>query len=315
MSQQCYVFCGEEPYLIKQSIEQLKQQHAAAHLVQFSDQFNLNELRDCVNMNSLFSASQLILIKNPWFLSKAPSDTELSLIKSIISTISSTPHTLVIYVFGAIDQRKKLAAFLKKNSAFTIHNPFKEWEQDKIFQWLKAALQTRHKTIDQNALIALEQIGGTQLQLLSNELDTLCLYLGDRTHITVDDIKAMSADQSANTFNLIEALQTGQRAAITHCLTLLLRSGEDPIRLLGLIVSQIRLYIQLLQLQAQRLPAASIAKSLGKSPYYIQKLLPSLTKAYQLPDLIQRLQELANADFDIKSGRKKPVDALRLALL
>jgi DNA polymerase-3 subunit delta len=315
MSKQVYFFCGEETYLTDQAISTLKHQHRASHQVQFSDQFSVAELRDCISMTALFSTTQLILVKNPWFLNKAPSDKEVEMIKQFITMVPNTDHTLVIYVLGPVDQRKKVASFLKKNSAFTRHSPFNQWEQDKVLQWLENAIKTRSKTIEQSALIALEQIGGTQLQLLSNELDTLCLYIGNRPHITLDDIKEMSADKSANTFHLIDALKAGDTAEIIGCVDRLLHSGEDPIRLMGLIVSQVRLFVQLLQLQSQRLSSQDIAKEVGKNPYYIQKLLPQLLKKHSLTGVTQQLIRLATADYEIKSGKKKPESALKVALL
>ncbi len=315
VSKQLYFFCGEESYLTKEAVNTLKQEHSSLQHVQFSDQFQLTDLRDSVSMNSLFGGSQLLLIKNPWFLSKAPADRDIDMIKTIVSLLPHTDHIMVIYTLGVVDQRKKMASFLKKNSIFQQHSYFKEWEQDRVLAWISNAVKMRGKTIDKDALIALEQVGGTQLQRLSNELDMLCLYRSDRAHLTLDDVKAMSADISTNTFNLIESLKGGNTADIICCMTQLLRSGEDPIRLMGLIVSQIQLFVQLLQLHQRKVPSQDIAKSVGKNPYYIQKLLPALTKAYSLDTVSQLLINLATADYEIKSGKKKPEAALTLALL
>jgi DNA polymerase-3 subunit delta len=266
-------------------------------------------------MNSLFGGSQLLLIKNPWFLSKAPADRDIDMIKTIVSLLPQTDHIMVIYTLGAVDQRKKMASFLKKNSIFQQHSYFKEWEQDNVLAWISNAVKMRGKTIDQDALIALEQVGGTQLQRLSNELDMLCLYRSDRSHLTLDDVKAMSADISTNTFNLIEALKGGNTSDIICCMTQLLRSGEDPIRLMGLIVSQIQLFVQLLQLHQRKVSSQDIAKSVGKNPYYIQKLIPQLAKKYTLDTASQLLINLATADYEIKSGKKKPEAALKVAIM
>ena len=146
VSKQLYFFCGEESYLTKEAVNTLKKDHSSSQHIQFSDQFQLTDLRDAVSMNSLFGGSQLLFVKNPWFLSKAPADRDIDMIKTIVSLLPHTDHIMVIYTLGAVDQRKKIAAFLKKNSTFQQHSHFKEWEQDKVLAWISNAVKTRGKT-------------------------------------------------------------------------------------------------------------------------------------------------------------------------
>jgi DNA polymerase-3 subunit delta len=96
-------------------------------------------------------------------------------------------------------------------------------------------------------------------------------------------------------------------------LTQLLQSGEEPIAMMGLMVSQWRLYLQILDGLQRRESFATMAKSIGRQPYYLEKLSGDIRKGYTVAKLTRGLCVMHEADVDIKSGRKRPEEALLLA--
>ena len=306
-----HVISGLESFRIDSELSQLKSTYSTWHTVQFSDQFKLDALHDCLNMNALFSKDQLIIIKNPWFFKKTLSESEVSTLSSLINHVTQTNHQLIIVYYGSIDQRKKPVSLLKKHASFLVFDPFKEWEQDKLFLWIKAYVKDRGKTIDTDGLIALDQISNGTLKQLSQFIDTICLALGNTTHISYQSVSAMSASLNVSTFKLIEVLQSGKIDKILEIVSILIRNGEDPIALMGLIISQVRLFIQILQLDANQVSPPNIAKTLGKNPYYIQKMLQSLKRGYSLSSVTQWFIELAESDFLVKSGKANPRYGIR----
>jgi DNA polymerase-3 subunit delta len=306
-----HVISGQESFRIDSEVSRLKSNYSSWHTVQFSDQFKLDTLLDCLNMNALFSKDQFIIIKNPWFFKKALSESEVSLLSEIINRVTQTNHQLIVVNYGSVDQRKKPILLLKKHATFLVFEPFKEWEQEKLFLWIKTYVKDRGKAIDNDALIALEQISNGSLKQLSQLIDTICLAMGNTTHISYHSVNAMSVSSNMSKFKLIESLQSGKINTILEIISVLTRNGEDPIALMGLIVSQIRLFIQILHFDASKVPHAKIAKTLGKNPYYIQKILKSLKTAYTLPSLTQWFVELAESDFLVKSGKLNPRHMIR----
>ena len=94
----------------------------------------------------------------------------------------------------------------------------------------------------------------------------------------------------------------------------LLRQGDDPVKLLSIITASYRLYLQILALDSERVPESKLASKIGKNPYFIKKLLPSIRRHYSLPRLTAVYQSLSDCDIAIKSGQQTPKHALTTTL-
>jgi DNA polymerase III subunit delta len=314
MIQAAFIF-GDESFLVEEDVTRLMAPFSTNEKDTFEGVFDMDSLVQASSMSGLFATKKMIILKNPWFLSKAVPDSDIDKLKHFLSTSEEAGHYVLIYQLGSVDQRKKAAGILKKQCQVTHHQVYKDWEQDKVLQWITARGKSIGKTVSRDAALALEEIGGTNLRQLAGELDKCAVYIGDKDTISADDIKALCASATTSIFDFNEAMKKHNRSQMILSLTRLLEHGEDPIMLLGLTTANIRLYTQLIALSAEGLRPDAIAKAIGKNPYFIQKLIPEVKRSYTLDALKEAYTILADTDVAIKSGKKKPKVALELAIL
>lgn len=306
---------GEETFLIDEHLHKLLEAFPPQDILRFSETTPVSELINAVSMTSLFAPRNALVIKNPKWLTHSADEKDLESLNQFFSICPSQPHSVVIVIYGTFDQRKKAAQLVKKYCLMNQYSPFKDWEQDKVLAWIQNRVRLYNKTMDREALLALEAIGGSDLRQMAAELEKLDIYTGSRRDIRKQDVDAMCAPASTSTFDFTEALKSRKMPDALYALKQLLSHGEDPIKLLGLATASFRLYLQLLLLNQDKKTTAEMATILGKNPYFIQKLLPDIRKAYTIPKLCEVYEILAMCDADIKTGKSKPDIAIELAIV
>jgi DNA polymerase-3 subunit delta len=298
-----FFYHGEETFLVDEAVSRVKNQHQSAQCHVFENQCLLPNLIEITQATGLFASTTLVLLKNPECLTKTLSkeDTQqwLDLFKSLPETT-----TLVIYSHSSVDLRKKLASTLSKTYTSQKFEPFKDWEDEKFLQWLKSRISLHKKTITPEALAMLGNISNKNLHQCANDLINIVTYMGERTEMTLEDIKAMCSTEQSTLYKLTESIKKRNYQDCFKLCQLLKTSGEEPIKLIGLLAANFRLFTQLLLLQNQS--EAQIAKTLGKHPFFIKQTLTQIKKTYTLAHLKTITQNLAKLDYEIKSGKINP---------
>ena len=179
-------------------------------------------------------------------------------------------------------------------------------------RWVEQRTRKHGGEIEPQAAGQLAAVVGTDLRLLDQEITKLVTYTGAERAITSADVDALVPyAQAAVVFDMVDAL--GQRDGRTAAQTLhrLLDAGEHPLGLLGMIVRQFRLLIQVKELKAEGATARDIARVLRLHPFPAGKLANQANHftAAQLEAIHRHLLE---TDVAIKSGRVKPEVALDL---
>ncbi|MFT5171145.1 MAG: DNA polymerase-3 subunit delta, partial [Candidatus Marinamargulisbacteria bacterium] len=95
----------------------------------------------------------------------------------------------------------------------------------------------------------------------------------------------------------------------------LMGNQEDPIRLMGMVISNIRTFCQILSLVEQGESSQGIAKATKKNPYFLQKIMPGIQKHYTLEGLKPIYRLLNTRDVEMKSGKIKAEIGLEMAIL
>ena len=303
---------GDDPYLIETQLTSLRKQTGDLRL--FSDQADLNELADaCISLD-LFSADRLVILRNPWFLYKTVTDEQINFIQHLLNGPERS-HPVIISCTTKVDMRKKLATWLKKTAICHECNGFKEWEQEKISRWIINQAQEKGKKIALPASLALVELGGNNLQFIGAELEKLSVFLGQRDTISVEDIHHVSAGASGRLFQFTEAIKEKNLHNALQGMSRLLENSEDPIKLLGVLGASIRLYLQLRHGLDTHVPPATLAQRLGKNPFFLKLLTPTIQKKHSLSFLKSALHRLCEIDVQIKSGRLSAHSGLQLMVI
>ncbi len=185
-----------------------------------------------------------------------------------------------------------------------------------LAKWLvdRAASEGGKQLTWDAASLMIEMAGGG-MSLLSQELDKLIAYSGDRDRITVEDVRAVVGGWRAQTtWEMINAVRDGQPSQAIDALDRLLASGEAPQRLLGGMTFTFRKLAEATERSRQGMPLRQALKAAGVFPRdadaverYLRRV--GRRRAERILDL------LTEADAGLKGGSRLPERVLMERLL
>jgi len=184
----------------------------------------------------------------------------------------------------------------------------------KLRQWIADRVERKGGEIEVSAAEELAAFVGSDLRLLDQELDKLISYVDRARPITKADVHLLvSYVQQANVFEMVDALgrRDGQQAI--HLLHRLLEDGEHPLSLLGMIVRQFRIMIQVKDLVERDVPPAKIGAQLGLHRFVAEKGLRQ-SRNFSMEQLETIYRKLLETDLAIKTGQMDQVLALDMLI-
>jgi DNA polymerase-3 subunit delta len=168
--------------------------------------------------------------------------------------------------------------------------------------WLRAEVRRLGRKADEAAVAALIDTVGQDLRELAGAVAKLHVAVPPPTLLTaghVTDFLAQTADRGI--FELTDAVFAADAATALDRLDALIDQGEDPIRLLGFIASQLRLLLRVAD--HPELPKAQVAGLLGGGvrDWQVDRARRQLRR-FRPGDLHRALDLIAEADAHIRNG-------------
>lgn len=250
-----------------------------------------------------FSDKKVILVKNAYVFTGEKVTKELSqntdqLIEFLEKYDGDNLIIFEVYQ-NKLDERKKLTKTLKKNGQL---KKVEQMSEEEIKKWIQSKLNENFKDIKQDALNMFIELTGVNFNIVSQELDKLMLFLGDRPTINKDDVhQIINRSLEQNVFLLTEYIQKRQKNKAIQLVKDLINMKEEPIKLLALITSNYRLYYQCKILSQKGYSGQQIAKTVNVHPYRV-KLALGQVRHYQLEDLLNIINSCAETDYKLKSS-------------
>jgi DNA polymerase-3 subunit delta len=192
---------------------------------------------------------------------------------------------------------------------------FKPPQRRGLNRWIKGRVKKKGGQINPAAVETLAAFVGNDLRLLDQEIEKLVVYVNQARPISEDDVRLLvSYVQEANVFEMVDALgqRDGQRAA--KPLHQLLDEGEHPLALLGMIVRQFRIMIQVKELRARGLSQREIAARLRLHRFVVKKAVRQAMN-FSMKQLEAIHRKLLETDVAIKTGQMDEVLALDMLVV
>ncbi|MDR1997611.1 MAG: DNA polymerase III subunit delta [Candidatus Margulisbacteria bacterium] len=323
--------CGEENYFIEQAVRDLKAQYVDPALAAFAldiiteKERDINRIINSVQLIPSFAPRRLVLIYEPFFMTAAARTEDgedaagplaAAAEKLLYSALENIPDgVLVVFVLrGKVDQRKKWFKFLQSQGEVRKFESFAQWDRTKVADWLSGYLRGKNIDIEPAAADFLVEVSGVSIGALVNEAEKILTYAAGKNKLTLSDVQAVASQGELNTYALGEALRRRDAPEILALTARLLRDGEAPQLLLGFAVSQLRLLLQIKELQQQKKSYNEIAGLLKRNPFYVKIIMEKDLPRHSLPQLKNAYYELQNADLQMKTGLLEPRNALLCAL-
>lgn len=205
------------------------------------------------------------------------------------------PEIRVVFRSDSVDKRTKFYKLVNERGEVVEFKTYAPWEQAELINWIGKRVEGRGKRIADNAARLLQEICGNNLRLLDSEIEKIATYIGERQEITEADVSTLASSLETNAFALLDALRNKKLNEVLVVFQSLLKNKEDLFQLLGLIISQYRLMIQIKSLGGRDLSA------IVGSPYYIKKCAQNIAR-FSLEELKNDLYLLLETNLKLKTG-------------
>ncbi len=293
-----YLFFGEEELLLEEVIEALTEKLIDPSLRSFNldlvygDEVDGERLIDLATTLPMLSGRRLLLIRRANRLN-------LGTRKALLDLLQSPPSTTCLVLIAPHTDPR--SAFIRDFSQVSTPIQFFPLKEGEIPSWIMKRAGKQGKSITEEAAHRLWLLAGEDLMTLSNELEKLSLYVGQREEIGEEDVlNLFTGGKPYNIFNLTSALGDKDLGKSWKILDALLRSGES----LGGILAMISRHFTILL----KIKLGS-TKKLGVHPYYLKGYIHQAER-FAIQDLERGLEHILQAEVEIKSGGSEP----RLAL-
>ncbi|UCZ54477.1 DNA polymerase III subunit delta [Bacillus shivajii] len=305
-----YLLFGTESFLIEDTIHRLVEVGLSEHEREFNlSKYEMTEYPVEVAVEEAYTfpfmgGRRVVILKEAYFLSnaKVQSKVEHNLKKLEEYIENPAPETIFIIhaPYEKLDERKKLSKLLKKKAEVLDGSPL---DDKLLYQWVNERAKEQGVAIESAAVDQLIALTSAELMLMATELKKLAIHVGEEGAITkevVDELVARSLEQ--NIFALVDGVVKRKVDVSWKIYQDLLKQKEDPIKIVSLMVRQFRILYQVKQMSQQGYSQKQIASQLKLHPYVV-KLAAQQTNHFKDEELLSLLDQLANIDYEIKTGK------------
>lgn len=293
-----YLLYGDEPYLIRQYRDRL-----IKALVNDGDTLNysrfegkdipVSEVKELGETLPFLSDKRVILLDDTGFF-KTNND-------EITDYISKLPDYLyLIFTDQQVDRRTRMFKAVKDNGyAAEMKMP----EESTLILWIAEILKKNGKRITRKDAFTLFQRIGSDMGNIRNELDKLIAYTEGRSTISLSDIDAVCVNQTVNrVFNMVRAVADRRQQEAIALYEDLLTLREPALRILYIMSKQFRQILLTKRMEREGKGHQEIASKLGVRSF-VAKNLSLCARSYRTKELEQILEDFAQAEEDVKTGR------------
>ncbi|WP_066311937.1 DNA polymerase III subunit delta [Bacillus sp. FJAT-29814] len=246
---------------------------------------------------------KVIFLHNPVFLTSEKTKEKVNHNISRLETYIKEPAPYTVLVLSApyekLDERKKIVKELKRQVEVV---EAKKLSEPELKNWVKDRAKTNGIDIHPDAIEHLLALVGTNLFMISSELEKLALYAADEKHIDVelvDKLVARSLEQ--NIFTLIEKVVQRKLDEALRIYYDLIKQNEEPIKILALLAGQFRLIYQVKELSRRGYGQQQAAGLLKTHPFRVKLALGQAAR-FTDQELSEIMNFLAEADYKMKTG-------------
>jgi DNA polymerase-3 subunit delta len=166
------------------------------------------------------------------------------------------------------------------------------------------------KQLSAAAASLLVELAGSDMGQLDQEISKLAIYVGSANRIDVDDVdKLVGSSRAENMWKIFDAIGAAQTGAALKILDGLFDKGEEPLRILGALSSELRKLAQASRMSEQGLPLSRALAEAGIPPFALKRgeqQIQHLGKGRT-----EKLYDwLLEVDFGMKGASQLPARAL-----
>lgn len=307
-----YVVVGQESYLAQGAMRLIREKVCGVSSDDFSCRsFIAKEARpadviDALRTVPFLSSRVLVIVRDAEAMPK-------DLTEAISAYIERPVDTSVLMVVGLkIDGRTRLMQVAADHGAVVECKPL---YADRVPDWINIEVKKNGKQISREAARFLADMVGNDLGQLSQAIDRLVLYVGDRKTVDLADIEHSIAETHQHTiFELTDAVGERRLSKAVSLLDNILENGGAPVLTLNMLARHFRILSKAKEISGRIRDKAEIAKYLGVHPFYAANYM-NQAKNFSGAELRNSFRTLHRCDRSIKSSRIPKERILEKALI
>jgi DNA polymerase-3 subunit delta len=315
-----YLFHGEDEFSRSETVADFKKKMGDPGLVELNTnvfdgrKVTLGELQHACDSVPFMADRRLVIVEG--LLTRLEPKGQKEYLERLTQYLEHLPETtrLVFIENKSIGKNNPVHRLALADERGHVKE-FKPPQRRGLSRWIEERVKKKGGQISAAAVETLAAFVGNDLRLLDQEIEKLVAYVDGARPISQDDVRLLvSYVQEANVFEMVDALgqRDGQRAA--RLLHQLLDEGEHPLRLLGMIVRQFRILIQVKELSERGLSQQKMAARLKLHPFVVKKTVRQAMN-FSMDQLETIYRRLLETDVAIKTGRMNDVLALDMLVV
>lgn len=311
-----YVLYGEEDYLRRYYLEQLKKQLLDELTEGFNfhrmngETFSLQALSDSLEALPMMAERSMVLVEDVDFFELPEGDREK--LTALLSDVPDYCCLVLTYVDFKPDKRKrKLWEALEKNAVLA---EFRYQSESDLRAWLARHFRAAGKQISSELCGYLLQQCGPSMTRLHGEVGKICSFSGAETIVRADIDAVVEPTVDAVVFQLSDALAQREFDRALALLTALQKLQTEPIPIVAAIGAQMRRLNAARLLQNEGKGAPELAELCGIAPFAAGK---TVTQARRLSERFcrQAVELCCEADYRLKTSYDDPGRVVELLIL
>jgi len=319
-----YVFVGDEAFFRKRFRDAILEHLVPAELRDFSlfefdlAENDLAEVLDRARTPSLMAPFQVFFVRGVKNLfGRGSNEEKLAAIEEYCK--NPNPDALIVFVADHIsipaDARKM--EMQDKERYQRIRDTMGQYcgivelarvEEGEAVRWVTDYCTTRGVKIEADGARELVDALGGDMMMISNELEKLILYVGEKKRITLGDVETMVlAAKQRSLYELTDAISSKERVRALEILDAILASGEGEEAAIGHIYMLAKTFRQMLvilerNVRDQRMLWAALWQGFRVPPFAADDIIRQARRYKNRRELTRAIRLVAKADLALRSN-------------
>lgn len=303
-----YLLYGTKDFQINEEIKKITKKQDQMNISKYDlNNTPLKLIIDDAQTISMFEDKKTVIVDNAnMFTGTTSKDSDI--IENYLNHINENTILILIVHNEKLDTRKKITKLIKKIGIVKEFND--ETNPAVIVKKLLKDYNINDKTIN----LFIDRVGNNPL-IIQNEINKIKIYKGNNKTISDEDILNLTTKIiDIDIFKLIDYIIKKNKNKALELYHEMIKMNEEPIKILVILANQFRIMYQSKELLKKGYSEKDIASILKIHPYRV-KLAIQNSRNYPSEVLLKHLNNLADIDIGIKTGKLNKNLALELFML
>ena len=319
-----YVFVGDEVFFRKQCRDAVLQSLVPNDLREFSlfefdlGETDLAEVLDRARTPSLMAPFQVFFVRGVKNLfGRGSNEDKLKAIENYAK--DPNPDAVLIFVADHISipadarridltDKERYERIRETMGRYCAIVELGRVEEGDAVRWIQDHSATRDVKIDADASRELVDSLGGDMMMISNELEKLILYVGEKKRITLGDVETMVlAAKQRSLYELTDAISSRERTRALEMLDAMLSTGDGDEAAIGHLYMLAKTFRQMLvilerNVRDQRMLWAALWQGFRVPPFAADDIIRQARRYKSKRELTRAIRLVAKADLALRSN-------------